>query len=111
MEFDSHLALVRAGLGIALIPRLGRAPLGPDLVAVPVADPVPSREIVALHRASMSDSPAIAALLAALAGAGRRLTAAGCARGGPLLPGKRVLGRAEARRRGWPGSHRLGRCG
>src|ERR1700722_2642295 len=26
MEFDSHLALARAGLGIALIPRLGRAP-------------------------------------------------------------------------------------
>src|SRR6185437_5783543 len=70
MEFDSHLALVRAGLGIALVPRLGRPPLGPDLAAVPVADPVPSREIVALHRASMSDSPAIAALLAALAGAG-----------------------------------------
>jgi DNA-binding transcriptional LysR family regulator len=67
MEFDSHLALVRAGLGIALVPRLGRAPLGPDLVAVPAADPVPCREIVALHRASMSDSPAIAALLAALA--------------------------------------------
>jgi len=67
MEFDSHLALVRAGLGIALIPRLGRAALGPDLVAVPVADPVPSREIIAVHRASMSDSPAIEVLLAALA--------------------------------------------
>lgn len=67
MEFDSHLALVRAGLGIALIPRLGRAPLGGDLTAVPVADPVPSREIVALHRGSMTDSPAIAVLLAALA--------------------------------------------
>jgi DNA-binding transcriptional LysR family regulator len=66
MEFDSHLALARAGLGIALIPRLGRAPLGPDLVAVPVADPVPSREIMAVHRASMSDSPALAVLLAAL---------------------------------------------
>jgi DNA-binding transcriptional LysR family regulator len=66
MEFDSHLALVRAGLGIALIPRLGRSPLGEDLAAVEVADPVPSREILALHRASMSDSPAIAALLAAL---------------------------------------------
>jgi DNA-binding transcriptional LysR family regulator len=65
MEFDSHLALVRAGLGIALVPRLGRAPLGPALAAVPVADPVPSREIVALHRASMTDSPAIAALPAA----------------------------------------------
>jgi DNA-binding transcriptional LysR family regulator len=71
MEFDTHLALVRAGLGIALVPRLGRAPLGPDLAAVPVAGPVPSREIVALHRASMSGSPAITALLAALAGAGR----------------------------------------
>jgi DNA-binding transcriptional LysR family regulator len=70
MEFDSHLALVRAGLGIALIPRLGRAPLGPDLVAVLVDDPVPSREIVALHRVSMTDSPALAALLAALTGAG-----------------------------------------
>jgi len=66
MEFGSHLALVRAGLGIALIPRLGRGPLGADLAAVPVADPVPSREIIALHRASMSDSPAIEALLAAL---------------------------------------------
>jgi DNA-binding transcriptional LysR family regulator len=66
LEFDSHLALVRAGLGIALIPRLGRSPLGADLTAVPVADPVPSREIIALHRASMSDSPAITALLAAL---------------------------------------------
>ena len=70
MEFDSHLALVRAGLGIALIPRLGRAPLGDDLVAVPAVDPVPRREIVALYRASMSDSPAIAALLAALTGQG-----------------------------------------
>jgi DNA-binding transcriptional LysR family regulator len=66
MEFDSHLALARAGLGIALVPRLGRAPLGPDLVALLVDDPVPCREIVALHRSSMSDSPAIAALLAAL---------------------------------------------
>jgi DNA-binding transcriptional LysR family regulator len=68
MEFDSHLALVRAGLGIALIPRLGRSPLGADLAAVPVADPVPSREIIALHRVSMGDSPAIRVLLAALAG-------------------------------------------
>jgi DNA-binding transcriptional LysR family regulator len=70
MEFDSHLALVRAGLGIALVPRLGRAPLGPGLAAVPVADPVPSREIIALHRASMAGSPAIVALLAALAACG-----------------------------------------
>src|SRR6185437_10137463 len=37
MEFDSHLALVRAGLGIALVPRLGRSPLGPALAALPAA--------------------------------------------------------------------------
>jgi DNA-binding transcriptional LysR family regulator len=67
MEFDSHLALVRAGMGIALVPRLGRAPLGDALAAVPAVDPVPCREIIAVHRASMSDSPAIAALLGALA--------------------------------------------
>ena len=66
MEFDNHLALVRAGLGIALVPQLGRSPLGEELVAVRVADPVPSREVVALHRRSMRDSPAIAALLDAL---------------------------------------------
>jgi DNA-binding transcriptional LysR family regulator len=70
MEFETHIELARAGLGIALVPRLGRAPLGDALTAVPVADPVPSREILALHRASMSDSPALAALLGALAGAG-----------------------------------------
>lgn len=71
MEFDSQLALVRAGLGIALIPRLGRAPLGPDLAAVRVTEPEPSREILALYRASMSDSPAIATLLEALSGSGQ----------------------------------------
>ncbi len=67
MEFETHIELARAGLGIALVPRLGRAPLGDALTAVPVADPVPGREILALHRASMSDSPALAALLGALA--------------------------------------------
>jgi DNA-binding transcriptional LysR family regulator len=63
MEFDSHLALVRARLGIALVPRLGRQPLGDDLVAVPARDPVPTREVLALHRRSMADSPAVAAVV------------------------------------------------
>lgn len=65
-EFDSHLALVRAGLGIALIPRLGRAALGDDLAAVPAADPEPVRDIIAVHRTTMDDSPAVGAVLAAL---------------------------------------------
>ncbi|MCW2774929.1 MAG: LysR family transcriptional regulator [Nocardioides sp.] len=68
MEFDSHLALVRAGLGIALVPRLGRQPLGDQLVAVPAHDPEPTRHIIAVHRRSMAESPAITAVLAALAG-------------------------------------------
>ena len=65
-EFDSHLALVRAGLGIALVPRLGRQPLD-GAVAVPVADPVPTRDVIAVHRRTMTGSPAVAAVLAALA--------------------------------------------
>lgn len=72
MEFDSHLALVRAGLGIALVPRLGRAALATELVAVPAKDPVPTRSVLALHRRSMTDSPAITALLDALLEAGAR---------------------------------------
>jgi DNA-binding transcriptional LysR family regulator len=66
MEFDSHLAMVRARLGIALVPRMGRQPLGPDLVAVEARQPVPTREIVALHRRSMADSPAVRAVVGAL---------------------------------------------
>ncbi|HYG92543.1 MAG TPA: LysR family transcriptional regulator [Nocardioides sp.] len=66
MEFESHLALARAGLGVALIPRMGRATLGDELVAVPVADPVPTRDVDALHRRTMADSPAVAAVLEAL---------------------------------------------
>ena len=70
LEFDSHLALVRHGLGVALVPRLGRAPLGPDLVAVRVQDPVPVRDIVALHRRSMGASPAVGAVVERLAALG-----------------------------------------
>lgn len=66
MEFDSHLALVRAALGIALVPRLGRQPLGTDLVAVPAHDPEPTRDVIAVHRRSMADSPAVRAVLAGL---------------------------------------------
>ncbi len=68
MEFQSHLALVRAGLGIALVPRLGREALTDDLVALSAHDPVPTRDIVAVHRRSMADSPALQAVVAALAG-------------------------------------------
>jgi DNA-binding transcriptional LysR family regulator len=68
MEFESHLALVAAGLGIALVPRLGRAPLPEGTKAVRVTDPVPEREVMALWRRSQGRSPAISAIVAALGG-------------------------------------------
>ncbi len=66
MEFDSHLALVGAELGIALIPRLGRSLLKDDVVAVAAHEPVPTREITVIHRASMAASPAVQAVVQAL---------------------------------------------
>lgn len=65
-EFDTHVALVEAGLGIALVPHLGRAPLPEGLTTVQVSDPVPIRSVVAYHRRSQASSPAVAAVLAAL---------------------------------------------
>lgn len=65
-EFDVHLALVAAGLGVALVPRMGRAALPPGTCAVAVTDPVPTREVVVLHRRSMDPSPSVQAVLAAI---------------------------------------------
>ena len=55
----------RLGIGNEGEP-LGREPLGPDLVAIPTVDPVSTRDIVALHRRSLNDSPALRAVLDAL---------------------------------------------
>lgn len=66
MEFESHIALVRAGLGIALVPRLGRQELPDGVVAVSAYDPVPTRTVTALHRRSTAASPAVQAVLGAL---------------------------------------------
>jgi DNA-binding transcriptional LysR family regulator len=75
MEFASHLALVSAGLGIALVPRLGRAPLPANTVAVRVHDPVPARESIVLWRRSQGRSPAVRALVDALSSSGGRIPA------------------------------------
>ena len=58
-EFATHVALVAAGLAVALVPRMGRAELPPDVVAVPVRDPVPTRQIFVIRRASMASSVAL----------------------------------------------------
>jgi DNA-binding transcriptional LysR family regulator len=71
-EFESHIALVAAGLGVALVPRLGRSALPDGVVAVALHDPVPTRQIAALVRRSMERSPAVEVVVAALRHAGRR---------------------------------------
>ena len=66
MEFENHLELVRAGLGVALVPRMGRPPLHPDLVAIPTVRPASTRGVSAVHRRSQADSPALQTVLDAI---------------------------------------------
>ncbi|GII98519.1 molybdate transport repressor ModE-like protein [Sediminihabitans luteus] len=62
VEFASQVALVERGLAVALVPRLGRGRLPADVVAVPVRDPEPTRPVDVVWRASMTASPAVAAV-------------------------------------------------
>lgn len=66
-EWETGAALVSAGLGVALIPRLARLPDGFDVVRVPLrGDPVPSRKILTGIRSGSGSQPIIAAALATL---------------------------------------------
>ncbi len=67
IEFASQVELVAHALAVALVPRLGRGALPDAVVAVTVRDPEPQRRVDAHWRASMSDSPAVTAVRAALA--------------------------------------------
>ncbi|MFJ4717037.1 LysR family transcriptional regulator [Streptomyces sp. NPDC088785] len=64
-ENPTLVALVAAGLGVAVIPRLGRGPL-PGGVAVVGLDPLPRRRVYALWRTGVSRRPAITAAVGAL---------------------------------------------
>ncbi|MFI1951442.1 LysR family transcriptional regulator [Streptomyces xinghaiensis] len=64
-EYDTQTALVAAGLGIALVPRLGRGPL-PDGVAVVPLEPAPVRRLYALWRPGAARRPAITETVGAL---------------------------------------------
>jgi DNA-binding transcriptional LysR family regulator len=66
MEFENHIALARTGSVVALVPRLGRGELGPDLVAVPTVAPASTRDVLAVHRRTQADSPALRAVLDAV---------------------------------------------
>jgi DNA-binding transcriptional LysR family regulator len=67
MEFANHIELARAGLAVALVPRLGRGDLGPELVAIPTVEPASTRDVLAVHRRTQADSPALQVALDAVA--------------------------------------------
>lgn len=64
-EHQTFLALVAAGLGIALVPRLGRGPV-PDGVSLASLHRPPTRRVFAAWRSDTADRPAVQAALGAL---------------------------------------------
>ncbi|QNP72575.1 LysR family transcriptional regulator [Streptomyces roseirectus] len=73
-ENPTLVALVAAGLGVALIPRLGRGPLPAGVVEVAL-DPVPVRRLYALWRTGAARRPAIAETVRTLREQWPRVTA------------------------------------
>lgn len=64
-HYPGKLALVAAGVGVALVPKLGRPELPPDVVALPLRR-APTRRIIMVHREASHRRPAIEAALAAV---------------------------------------------
>lgn len=64
-EYQTQLAMLAQGIGIGLLPRLGRGPLPDGVVAVPL-QPAPSRRLYAVWRTATARRPAVAVTLAAL---------------------------------------------
>lgn len=70
LEHATQVALVEAGLGAAVLPRLGRGPLPAAVRMVPVI-PALERQVFAVWRKDASRRPAITALVDALRDQGR----------------------------------------
>ncbi|MBB2909033.1 DNA-binding transcriptional LysR family regulator [Streptosporangium becharense] len=79
-EYPTQMALVAAGQGCAIIPRLGRGPLPADVRAVPIR-PRPTRKLYAIWRSDAARRPAIRAAVDAL-----KTIAAGLPSSTPDLP-------------------------
>ncbi|MEU3374058.1 LysR family transcriptional regulator [Streptomyces sp. NPDC006660] len=71
-EHATQLALVEAGLGVSVAPRLGRGPVPDGVRLVPVRDAM-SRHVYAVWRADADRRPSIRAAVDALVAAGERL--------------------------------------
>lgn len=57
-SYSTHTAMVEHGVAVALVPRLGREPLPPQVRVLPVVDPTPQRRVSSLWRAASQDNPA-----------------------------------------------------
>jgi DNA-binding transcriptional LysR family regulator len=64
-EFATQLALIASGLAIGLVPRMGRAQLPADVVAIPT-EPVLERRVYAVIRVASATRPSIQAVLTCL---------------------------------------------
>ena len=97
-EWDTGAALVAAGFGVCLVPRLARLPAGYDICRIPLrGDPTPSRHILTSVRRGSRGRPIIAEALDALAVSARsagRLSSSAPSRGAvPLEQRDRVPNR------------------
>ena len=55
-QFGTHVAMVQAGMGVALLPRLGRERLPDGVRPVPVVNPVPQRQVYSLWRSASAEN-------------------------------------------------------
>jgi molybdate transport repressor ModE-like protein len=66
LDFYTTMALVAAGLGVALVPRLAQSAVPPGAVIRRVRAPAPARHVFAATRAGAERRPTVAAVLDAL---------------------------------------------
>jgi DNA-binding transcriptional LysR family regulator len=64
-EYASQIAMVGAGLGVALVPRMGRGPVPDTIRVLPVA-PAPIRQVYTVWRCASGTRPAVRAAVLAL---------------------------------------------
>lgn len=76
-ESATHVTLVAAGAAVALVPRLGRGPLPETVVAVPMVDPVAERLVSLVWRRTMTERPALVAVVDAIIDEASRVLAVG----------------------------------
>ncbi|WP_432034742.1 LysR family transcriptional regulator [Streptomyces cucumeris] len=71
-EHHTQLALIAAGLGVAVVPRLGRGPVPSGVRMVPVSPPTMLRHIYAIWRADADRRPSIRAAVEVLRSVGEK---------------------------------------